>query len=179
MADSQYDDQEDLDPHVSNVEEPNDPAAAAFEALRKTIETLAADLIREMATIRQGVEFTLDQMELRGVSIDYGAELGRISQIQAETNELLHGIGQSPALKHGPEHYARVIENSGESLVRNAAQQLERQAADLERAGRNLSAHVDGARERNRQNRWLIIAAFGGMLAGVVVTLFLPAMLPF
>ena len=179
MADSQYDDQGDLDTDILNVEEPNDPAAAAFEALKATVETLAVNLIRELMTIRNGIEFALDQMEQRGAPVDYSAELDRITQNQAETNERLRAIEQSSALKHGPEHYARVIENSGESLVRTAAQQLERQATDLERAGRNLSAFVAGARERNRQNRWLIIAAFGGMLAGVVVTLFLPAMLPF
>ncbi|GHD21370.1 DUF6118 family protein [Tianweitania populi] len=65
MADSQYDDQEDLDPDVLNVEDASDPAAAAFEAFKATVETLAVDLIRETATIRNGFEFALDKMEQR------------------------------------------------------------------------------------------------------------------
>ncbi|GHD21174.1 DUF6118 family protein [Tianweitania populi] len=179
MADDQNQGLEDLDTDILNNEDANDPAAVAFEALRNTVETLAADLTREMMTIRSGIEFALDRMEQRGAPVDYSPEIGRMERNQAETNERLQAIEQSSALKHGPEHYARVIENSGESLVRTAAQHLERQASDLERAGRNLSAHVASARERNRQNRWFIIAAFCGMLAGVVLTLFLPAMLPF
>jgi len=178
MADDRHEGLEDLDPKVLNDEDANDPAAA-FEALRTTVETLAVDLTREMVIIRRGIEFTLDQMARRDAPVDYSAEFGRISQNQAETNERLQGIEQAPAIKHGPEHYARLLERSGESLVRNAAQQLERQAADLERAGRNLSANVAGARERNQQNRWLLIAAFSGMLAGVVLPLSLRAVLPF
>ena len=46
MVDDQHEGLEDIDPDVLEVEEPKDPAAA-FEALRTTVETLAADLTRE------------------------------------------------------------------------------------------------------------------------------------
>jgi len=93
--------------------------------------------------------------------------------------ERLAAVEQSPILRNGPEYYARSLERSGEGLVRTAAQQLERQAADLERAGRNLSAHVASARERDRQNWWLVVAFAIGLLAGALVMLFLPRLLPF
>lgn len=57
-------------------------------------------------------------------------------------------------------------------------QQLERQATDLERAGRNLSAHVASARERRQQDHWLWSAGATGLVAGVLLTLFLPRVLP-
>jgi len=93
--------------------------------------------------------------------------------------ERLHGVEQSPILRQGAQHYAAVLERGGEGLVRTAVQQLERQAADLERAGRNLAAHVAGARERDRQNLWLVVAFAIGLLAGALVMLFLPRLLPF
>ena len=40
-----------------------------------------------------------------------------------------------------------MLERTGTELVRSAAQQLERQLADLERAGRNLAAYTKSAYE--------------------------------
>ncbi|TAA52391.1 hypothetical protein EXZ48_30300 [Shinella sp. JR1-6] len=154
-------------------------ASSAFEALRATMENLAADLTREMTTIRKGVEFTLDQMERRGAPVDYSAELGRMNQNQTATNERLQRIEQSPTLKNGPEHYARVLERSGEGLVRAAVQQIERQASDLERAGRQLAAHTKSAYDRKGQDFRMWIAASVGLVAGAFLLVLLPRFLPF
>jgi hypothetical protein len=160
-------------------EDDADDAAAAFEALRATMENLAADLTREMTTIRKGVEFTLDQMERRGAPVDYSAELGRMNQNQAATNERLQGIEQSPTLKHGPEHFARVLERSGEGLVRAAMQQIERQASDLERAGRQLTVHTKSAYDRKSQDFRMWTGIGAGLVAGAFLLLLLPRFLPF
>lgn len=56
--------QEGSEPEIFGEAEAGDPAAA-FEALRETIEDLAADLGREMTTIRKGVESAFDQIERR------------------------------------------------------------------------------------------------------------------
>jgi hypothetical protein len=184
MAEDQYDDDRDarngdgLEADTFPEDEADD-AAAAFEALRATMESLAADLTREMTTIRKGVEFTLDQMERRGAPVDYSAELGRMNQNQATTNERLQGIEQSPTLKHGPEHYARVLERSGEGLVRAAVQQIERQASDLERAGRQLATHTKSAYDRKSQDFRVWMAAGVGLVVGAFLLLLLPRFLPF
>ncbi len=179
MAEDQHDnDRQGLEPDTFPEDEADD-AAAAFEALRATMENLAADLTREMTTIRKGVEFTLDQMERRGAPVDYSAELGRMNQNQVATNERLQGIEQSPTLKHGPEHYARVLERSGEGLVRAAVQQLERQTSDLERAGRQLATHTKSAYDRKSQDFRMWMAAGVGLVAGAFLLLLLPRFLPF
>lgn len=41
------------------------------------------------------------------------------------------------------------------------------------------AGHVAGARERDRQNWWLVAAFAIGLLAGALVMLFLPRLLPF
>lgn len=112
-----------------------DPAAA-FEALRGTVEDLAADLTREMTTIRKGVEAAFEEFERFQQPADYGPELGRVVQQLAVVGERLKAVEQTPILRHGAEHYTAMLERGGESLVRTASQQLERQATDLERAGR-------------------------------------------
>lgn len=75
------DDREPFAPEAidSPDEEAGDPAAA-FEALRETVEDLAGDLSREMTTIRKGVEAAFDRFEAFGEPTDYSADLGRLVQ---------------------------------------------------------------------------------------------------
>lgn len=172
------DDREGFEPGASAADDAGDPAAA-FEALRRTVEAQGKQLNAEMTIIRKSVELALELSEKFRQPPDYGPDLGKIIQFLAIVDERLEAVEKSPILRNGPEHYARALERSGESLVRTAAQQLERQATDLERAGRVLSLHVASARERDRQNLWLVAVLAIGLLAGALVMVFLPRLLPF
>jgi len=171
------DDREGFEPGAS-AEDAGDPAAA-FEALRRTVETQGKQLGAEMTVIRRGVEAAFDQFEKFQQPTDYGPDLGRIVQHFAHVAERLEALEQSPILRNGPEHYARALERSGESLVRTAAQQFENESRDFQRVARDLAEHVAGVRQRHVQNRLLWIVGAAGVLAGIVLTLFLPALLPF
>lgn len=171
------DDREGIEPEVLD-ENAGDPAAA-FDALREKVEHLAGDLTREMATIRKGVEAAFEEFDRQGPAQDYKPELAQIVQQLAYVAERLHGVEQSPILRQGAEHYAARLERGGEGLVKTAVQQLERQAADLERIGRNLAGHVASARERRRQDWWLVGVGAGGLVLGILLTLFAPRILPF
>ncbi|WP_247998060.1 DUF6118 family protein [Brucella tritici] len=171
-----HDDREGFEPEAL-ADDAGDPAAA-FDALRQTVEDLAGDLRREMTTIRKGVEMALEEFDRQGPPADYKPELAQLVQQLAHVGERVQGVEQSPILRNGPQHYAAALERSGEGLVRTAAQQLERQASDLERAGRVLSLHVAGARERHVQNRLLWIVGGAGLVLGILLTLFAPRVLP-
>lgn len=171
------DDREGFEPG-GRQDDAGDPAQA-FEALRLAVEKLTRDVGGEMIVIRKGVEAAFEEFERFQQPTDYGPDLGRIVQQIAVVVEHLKAVEQSPVLKHGAEHYAAVLERGGESLVRGAAQQLERQASDLERTANNLARHVAGARERQEQDRWLWGVGAAGLVAGVLLTLFLPRVLPF
>lgn len=184
MAEDQHDDKsaqngEAIEPDRTFAEDEASDPAAAFEALRATVENLAADLTREMTTIRKGVEYTLDQMEQRGAPVDYSAELGRMNQNLTTTNERLQGIEQAPMLKHGPEHYARVIERSGEGLVKTAAQQFQNESRDLQRVTRELAGQLNSAYDRKSQDFRMWMAVGVGLVAGALLTVLLPRFLPF
>lgn len=58
--DRQHEEGKSFEPDVLD-EDAGDPAAA-FDALRITVESLASDLTREMTTIRKGVEYALDHL---------------------------------------------------------------------------------------------------------------------
>lgn len=171
------DDREGFEPQDA-PDDAGDPAAA-FEALRRSVEKLTRDLGGEMTVIRRGVETAFDQLDKLQQPTDYGPDLGRIVQQLAHVGTRLEAVEQSPVLRNGPEHYARALERGGESLVSTAARQLERQAIDLERSANSLARRLAGARERYVQDRWLWGAGAAGLVAGILLTLFLPRILPF
>ena len=170
------DDREAIEPEAPD-EDAGDPAAA-FDALRRTIEAQGAQIGAEMTVMRRGLEAAFDQLEKIEPAQDYKPQLAQLVQALDNVAERMHGVEQSPILRQGAQHYAALLERSGEALIRTAALELERQASDLERAGRNLSAHVASAREHDRQNWWLVVAFAVGLLAGALVMLFLPRVLP-
>ena len=171
------DDREGFEPEALE-EDAGDPAAA-FDALRRTVDTLAGDLTREMTTIRKGVEAAFEEFDRHGPQQDYKPELAQIVQQLAHVAERLHGVEQSPILRQGAQHYAAALERSGEGLVRTAVQQLERQAADLERAGRNLTAYTKSAYDRKSQDFRMWMAGLVGLFVGIFLILLLPRFLPF
>ena len=171
------DDRDELGPNGS-ADDAGDPAAA-FDALRETVENLAADLKREMTTIRKGVEAAFEEFDRQGPAQDYKPELAQIVQQLAHVGERVHGVEQSPILRQGAQHYAAVLERSGEGLVRTAVQQLERQASDLERISSVLASHNKSAFHRKDQDFRMWMAGGIGIIAGAFLLAFLPRFLPF
>ena len=171
------DDREGFEPKALD-EDAGDPAAA-FDALRQTVEGLAGDLTREMTTIRRGVEATLEVFDQQGPAQDYKPELAQIVQQLAHVGERLQGVEQSPILRQGAQHYAAALERSGEGLVRTAVQQLERQASDLERISSVLASHNKSVFHRKDQDFRMWMAGTVGVFVGIFLILLLPRFLPF
>lgn len=150
--------------------EPGDPAEA-FDALRRRIEEQGAQIGAEMAIIRQGVERAFEEFDRYTAPEDYKPELAQIVQHIALVAKHLAAVEKLPVLRHGPDHYAREMTQAGSSLMREAAQKIEGYSADLRQTTRTLSAFIDGARARQRQNLWLAVAAIVGFMIGVFLTL--------
>lgn len=156
-----------------------DDATLAFDALRQSVEKRDASLINDMTTIRRAVEAAFDQFEKFQQPADYSLDLGRITKHLAILDQRLAGVEQSPVLKHGPEHYARTLERSGESLIQTAVQEFNRQADGLSRSGSHLANQIKGSRERNEQNRNLCTAIAAGIIIGILAVMCLSRFLPF
>lgn len=155
-----------------------DEAAQAFEALRRTLEKLARDVGGEMVVIRKGVEAAFDQFEKFQQPTDYSEDLGQIVQNQVVLAEHLAAIEKSPALKNGPDHYARALENVAERISANVGRMIESRSRDLERVSMNLDGYVTSARDRRSQEWWVLGAGGGGLALGILLTLFAPRVLP-
>lgn len=171
------DDREGIEPEALD-EDAGDPAAA-FDALRRTIETQGKQIGAEMVVMRRGLEAAFDQLEKIEPAQDYKPQLAQLVQALDNVAERMHGVEQSPILRHGAQHYAALLERSGEALIRTAALALERQASDLERAGRNLAAHTKSAYDRKSQDFRMWMAGLVGLFVGIFLILLLPRFLPF
>ena len=107
------DDREGIEPEALD-EDAGDPAAA-FDALRRTIETQGAQIGAEMTVMRRGLEAAFDQLERIEPQADYKPQLAQLVQQLGIVAERLHGVEQSPILRQGAQHYAAVLEGSGEA----------------------------------------------------------------
>ncbi|MEN3145621.1 DUF6118 family protein [Ochrobactrum sp. WV_118_8] len=174
---TERDDEQETALAVLDEDEAGDPAAA-FDALRRTIEAQGAQIAAELTVMRRGLEAAFDQFDRIGVPQDYKPQLARIVQALDTVADRLQDVEQLPVLKQDAQHYAAIIGRSGENLVHGAVRQIERQASDLERVGRNLTERIESARERRRQDWWLSGMAGGGVIIGVLLTLFAPRILP-
>lgn len=156
----------------------DDDPARAFDALRHTVEGMARDLGGEMAVLRRGIEAAFDKLGTLQPAPSYSEDLARIQQELDGTREQLQAVAESPLLKQGAAHLTGALSRAGEGLMTSAAAKFERQAGDLERMTGNLGRQLGTARERQGQNGWLWSAAVTGLALGVLLTLFLPRILP-
>ena len=147
-----------------------DPAEA-FDALRRRIEEQGAQIGAEMAIIRQGVERAFEEFDRTAAPEDYKPQLAQIVKQLGILAHHLDGIKKQPVLRHGPDYYAKEMNLAGSSLMREAAQKIEGYSADLRTTTRTLSAFIEGARARQRQNLSLAVVAIAGFLAGVFLAL--------
>ena len=171
------DDREGIEPEALD-EDAGDPAAA-FDALRRTIETQGAQIGAEMTVMRRGLEAAFDQLERIEPQADYKPQLAQLVQQLGVVAERLQGVEQSPILRQGAQHYASALERAGEGLVSTAVQKLERQAGDLERISAVLASHNKQAFHRKDQDFRMWMAGLVGLFVGMFLILLLPRFLPF
>ncbi len=154
-----------------------DPAEA-FDALRRSVEAQGTQIGAELSFIRLGVQATFEHLENAEPALDYRPEIGKIVKQLGTVAARLQAVEEAPVLRQGPDHYVRQMTQAGSSLVRDAAQKLDGCASDFHRATAALSAHMNSARDRDRQNLWLAGAVVAGLVFGILLTLFLPRFLP-
>lgn len=177
MTDDNNTAHEDGLPQNNESSESNDPAAA-FDALRNTVEKHAVDLNAEMTVIRKAVEIAFERLETFQQPIDYRKDIGRMLEFIESLAQAQKDFSELPLHKNGPEHYARIMERSGESVVQTATQQLEQRSRDLERAARDIASYARSARTRKSQNIRMWIAGGVGFALGVGTLLLLPRLWP-
>lgn len=159
------------------TEHENDDPAAAFEALRASVEQNGRELSAELTVIRKGLETAFEQFDSYQQPVDYKADIVRLTEVVEQLAENNVAIFKMPIFKHGPEYYARTMERHGESLIQTASHTLEQRSQELERAAFDITADVKGARKRGSQNALILIAVLLGAAIGAAAIWFMPQIL--
>jgi len=136
-------------------EAPVDPAAVAFEALRREVALLnvaLAGLAAERASVP-----------------DYSETLGEIAQGVRVAVGRIGKLATSPALAATPAEVARQISVAGDEARRQDRAMLRQAQEMLQRAAGDLRGWVDVARLARVQNWRLLQAALAGVVGGAVL----------
>jgi len=136
------------------------------------------DLRAEVAALRRAVAALPGAWE-ENQPPDYAPSLGTIAKGLAAVDGRLAGIEKHPALRLTPEQHQQAVAQAGNILMREAMQKLDRAAQDAERERQHLAGLIGTVRKQDEQRTWLLWAASGALIAGLLVSPFVAAVLPF
>ena len=132
-----------------------DPAAVAFEALRREVALLNVALAGLAAE--------------RASAPDYSETLGEIAQGVRVAVGRMGKLATSPALAATPAEIARQITAAGDEARRQDRATLHQAQEVLQRAAGDLRGWVDTARLASVQNCRLLQTALSGVIGGAVL----------
>ncbi len=137
--------------------QPDDAAAAAFEALRE-----------EVALVRRAVGGIA--AERSAITIpDYSETLANILQAGRITAQRLKTLAEMPALSVTSDQLAPQIAAAGETARRADQLALTQASTVLRNAAQELKAQLPTVRLAKTQRNWLIATGVGGLVAGMVL----------
>jgi len=136
------------------------------------------DLRAEVSALRRAVAALPGAWE-ENQPPDYAPSLGTIAKGLAAVDGRLAGIEKHPALRLTPEQHQQAVAQAGNMLMREAAQKLDRATQDAERERQQLAGLIGTVRKRDEQRTWLLWAASGALVVGLLVSPFVAAVLPF
>lgn len=142
-------------------DEPADPAAVAFEALRREVGLLhaaVAGLTAERASVP-----------------DYSETLGEIAKGVAIAVARMGKLASSPALSLSPAEVTQQITAAGSNARQHDSAALRQAQETLQRAAGDLRGWIESARLASVQNWRLVQAALAGLVGGAVLGATLPA----
>jgi hypothetical protein len=91
----------------------------------------------------------------------------------------LDAIQKYPFLNMTPQEHGQSIAQAGSNMLREATQKLDYAANIADRERDNLKTMIGTARRKDEQRTWLIRAALGGLVVGLIVFPLLACVLPF
>lgn len=144
-------------------EAPVDPAAVAFEALRREVALLNVALAGLAAE--------------RAAAPDYSETLGEIAQGVRVAVGRIGKLAMSPALAATPAEIAQQIAAAGDEARRQDRATLRQAQEMLQRAAGDLRGWVDSARLASVQNWRLLQAALAGVVVGAILGASVPTVI--
>lgn len=145
----------DQDADLTDPGEAGDPAALAFEALRREIAVLTAT-VTTLATQQASLP-------------DYSESLGQIAGDLARTAKGVGQLAASPALTLTPAEITQQIAWAGTEARRQDQEALQVAQGGLERTTGDLRAWIASARLASLQNGRLVQVGLAGLVGGILL----------
>ncbi|MBU1347907.1 MAG: hypothetical protein KKA16_13290 [Alphaproteobacteria bacterium] len=136
------------------------------------------DLRAEVSVLRRAIEGLPAAMREHRPP-DYSKDLAILGKGLDDIGQSLETVLASPALTLTPEQQGQGIARAGSSLVREAAQRLDRAAQETERERARLSGLISEAWARDRQVRILYWTGGVAFAVGLVLSPILAGVAPF
>lgn len=133
----------------------DDPAATAFEELRK-----------EVALVRRAVSGLAAE---RATVPDYSETLGQILQACSAAARRFKELKELPALHLTPESIGRQIDDAAETARRANHAALTEAGAALQQTTRDLNSHMLSARSAKSQRIWLAATGAVCLVTGMIL----------
>jgi hypothetical protein len=118
----------------------------------------------EMTLMRKALEDTLERLESSEVPA-YDEEFGNVYQSIQSLDEQLGALKSAPLLSR-PQQILDRIERASESKLKAAIQALEDAKRETEQKNKALTELLDSARERDVQNKLMILVFALGLSLG-------------
>lgn len=133
----------------------DDPAAAAFEALRE-----------EVALVRRAVAGLAAE---RGTIPDYSETLGQILQASTVSARRLKALAEFPAFRLTPEIIGRQINDAAQTARRSDHAMMAEASAAVRQVTQELTVQLQFARTAKTQRIWLVATGIMGLVAGMAL----------
>lgn len=139
----------------------NDPATAAFDALRE-----------EVVQLRSAVAGLAAERSATAIP-DYSETLGKILQASVFAARQIKALVELPALRLTPEAMSREIAAAAEAARHSDHAALAEARSSLRNVTQDLRALIQSARTAEDQRVWLLVTGICGVVAGIVLWAFL------
>lgn len=136
------------------------------------------DLRAEVSVLRRAIE-GLPALMREHRPPDYSQDLAILGKGLDEIGQSLETVLASPALNLTPEQQGQGIARAGSTLVREAAQRLDRAAQEAERERARLSGLIGQVLARDRQVRLLCWTGGVALAVGLLLSPIVASVLPF
>ncbi len=140
-----------------------DPAALAFEELRQEV-ALTRRAVAGLAAERAAIE-----------NPDYSETLGKLTQSSAATAKSLRALAEHPILHATVQDWADAIVQANTPARHTSQDALRSLHRQLDQVANDMAASLHKARTADAQRLWLLWTSGGGLLAGILLGVFVLA----
>lgn len=163
---------------TANGPDENGAGTVTRAALQQSVDQITNSVVAEIGLMGQMMETALAGLHKGREQPDYGKDFARLHSVATDISSAVEILQKKSTASGGGDIGASVSDRIAVKASAEVARIVEARSHDLANVTNQLHRLVSSARDRQKQNGWLWGVGAGALIAGVLLTLFLPRMLP-